>query len=389
MTSEIFVDTIRSVQLNIPSGMIDFGVGQPSPTLLPLTLLKEAAMQRLSSRDVSLLAYGAEQGDGHFRSALARFLSMHYGVPVDAGNLFVTGGASQALDLVCTLFSRPGDSIFVAEPSYFLALRIFADHGLNVVCLPMDENGLIVEAVEDKLSGQSPAFLYTIPTFHNPSSVTLAADRRERLVELSRRHNLLIVADEVYHMLSYSAAPPDPLASHIDSGLVLSLGSFSKIMAPGLRLGWIQGDAALLQRFIGCGLLDSGGGLNPFTSGIMRNAVENGLLEDQLRNLKSAYSQRKMVLAEALRDRLPDTVCFTDPHGGFFIWLKFPEGIDTSHLLAAAHEQDVGFLPGVKFSACQGMRNFARLSFSYFDVQELEQGAVRLAKVIRQYMNDL
>ena len=386
MMSESFVDTIRSVQLNIPPGMIDFGVGQPSPTLLPLALMKEAAMHRLNTRDVSLLAYGAEQGDGHFRLALARFLSMHYGIPVDADNLFVTGGASQALDLVCTLFSRPGDTIFVEEPSYFLALRIFADHGLNVVCLPMDENGLIVEAVEEKLTRQSAAFLYTIPTFHNPSSITLAADRRERLVQLSRRHNLLIVADEVYHMLSYSAAPPDPLASHIHSGPVLSLGSFSKIMAPGLRLGWIQGDVGLLQRFIGCGLLDSGGGLNPFTSGIMRNAVENGLLEDQLRNLKSAYSQRKAVLADALRNSLPDTVSFVDPGGGFFIWLKFPQAIDTRHLLAAAHEQNVGFLPGVKFSACQGMRNFARLSFSYFEVQELEQGAVRLGKVIRQYM---
>jgi DNA-binding transcriptional MocR family regulator len=253
----------------------------------------------------------------------------------------------------------------------------------------MDENGLIVEAVEDELSRHSPAFVYTIPAFHNPSSVTLAADRRERLAELSRRHNLLIVADEVYHMLSYSAAPPDPLASHIHSGLLLSLGSFSKIMAPGLRLGWIQGDAGLLQRFIGCGLLDSGGGLNPFTSGIMRNAVENGLLEDQLRNLKSAYSQRKTVLADALRSSLPEPVHFIDPGGGFFIWLEFPEDIDTSHLLAAAKEKNVGFLPGVKFSACQGMRNFARLSFSYFDVPELADGAARLGKVIRNYMNGL
>jgi 2-aminoadipate transaminase len=382
------VDIIRTAQLDIPPGRIDFGVGQPSPGLLPLAPLKEAAAQRLNSRDASLLAYGAEQGDGYFRLALAQFLSAHYQVPVDFDNLFITAGASQGLDLICTLFSRPGDTIFTEEPSYFLALRIFADHGLNVVSLPMDAHGLIVDAFEEKLSRQTPAFLYTIPTFHNPSSVTLAADRRERLVELSRRHKILIVADEVYHMLSYSDAPPMPLASHIDGGSVVSLGSFSKIMAPGLRLGWIQGAARLLQRFTGCGLLDSGGGLNPFTSGIMRSAVENGLLENQLRNLKTAYSQRKKALTDALRKNMPDTVRFVEPGGGFFIWLEFPYGIDTPHLLDAAFKQNVGFLPGLKFSAQNGLKNFARLSFSYYDIPELEEGARRLGKVIKEYIND-
>jgi len=382
------LENIRTVQLNIPPGRIDFGVGQPSPGLLPLAPLKEAAAQRLSSPDASLLAYGAEQGDGYFRLALARFLSAYYRVPVDYDDLFITAGASQALDLICTLFSRPGDTIFVEEPSYFLALRIFADHGLNVVCLPMDDKGLIVEAVEEKLSRQTPAFLYTIPTFHNPSSATLTDERRERLAQLSRQYNLLIVADEVYHMLSYTDAPPRPLASHIDKSPVLSLGSFSKIMAPGLRLGWIQGGARLLKRLTGCGLLDSGGGLNPFTSGIMRSAVENGLLENQLTRLKTAYNRRKTALAAALRDSLPDMVRFVEPGGGFFIWLEFPEGINTHHLLAAAYEKNVGFLPGAKFSAHDGLKNFARLSFSFYEVPQLEEGAVRLGKVIRKYMND-
>ena len=379
------MDTIRTVQVNIPPERIDFGVGQPSPGLLPLAPLKEAAAHRLGRRDASLLAYGTEQGDGYFRLALAGFLSAHYQIKVDFDDLFITAGASQGLDLTCSLFSRPGDTIFVEEPSYFLALRIFADHGLNVVSLPMDEHGLIVDALEEKLSRRRPAFLYTIPTFHNPSSVTLAADRRERLVELSRRYKLLIVADEVYHMLSYSDAPPMPLASHIDSSSLLSLGSFSKIMAPGLRLGWIQGDARLLKHFTGCGLLDSGGGLNPFTSGIMRSAIENGLLENQLTTLKTAYSQRKTALSDALRDNLPDEVGFVEPGGGFFIWLEFPDGIDTDHLLTAAFKQNVGFLPGVRFSAQNGLKNFARLSFSYYDAPQLEEGAERLGKVIREY----
>jgi 2-aminoadipate transaminase len=382
------VDSIRTVQLNIPPEMIDFGVGQPSPGLLPLALLQEAAAHRLGSGDASLLAYGSEQGDGYFRLALARFLSAHYRVPVDFDNLFITAGASQGLDLICTLFSRPGDTIFIEEPSYFLALRIFADHGLNLVSLPMDAHGLILDALEEKLSRYTPTFLYTIPTFHNPSSVTLAAERRERLVQLSRQHKLLIVADEVYHLLSYSDFPPKPLASHIDGGSILSLGSFSKIMAPGLRLGWIQAGTRLLQRFTGCGLLDSGGGLNPFTSGVMRSAIENRLLENQMTQLKTAYSRRKEALANALRDNLPAAVRFVEPRGGFFIWLEFPDAVDTNQLLSIALQQNVGFLPGTKFSAHNGLKNFARLSFSYYYIPELEEGARRLGKAIREFLNE-
>ncbi len=169
--------------------------------------MKNAAEHRLGHDDGSLLAYGAESGDGYFRLALARFLTEHYHKPVDADDLFVTAGASQGLDLICTLFTKPGDTIFVEEPSYFLALNIFRDHGLNIIGLPMDEGGLMVETLEERLTQHNPAFLYIIPTFHNPSSITLSATRRERLVQLSQEHNLLIVADEVYHLLAYDTVP--------------------------------------------------------------------------------------------------------------------------------------------------------------------------------------
>lgn len=379
------MDNIQTAQLNLPPDVIDFGAGQPGPSLLPLKLLRKAAENRLGNDDASYLAYGAEQGDGFFRKVLANFLSGQYQMRVDFDDLFITGGASQGLDLICTLCSRPGDTIFVEEPSYFLALRIFADHGLNIVSLPMDGQGLIIEALEQKLSQHAPAFLYIIPTFHNPSSVTLTADRRDRLVQLSRQHNFPIVADEVYHLLTYTAAPPPPLSSHIESSPVISLGSFSKIMAPGLRLGWIQAGAAILERFSGCGLVDSGGGLNPFTSGVMRSAIELGLLEELLTKLKTVYNMRKIALSKALRELLPDTVRFIEPDGGFFIWLKLANSIDTEKMLAAARQHHVGFLPGVKFSGQNGLKNYARLSFAYYDVPELEEGARRLAEVIREF----
>lgn len=381
------MDSNLTAQLSLPPDMIDLGVGQPSPGVLPQELLRQAAEHRLAISDAAYLAYGAEQGDGLFRKSLASFLSAHYQISVDAAHLFVTSGASQGLDLTCTLFSQPGDTIFVEEPSYFLALRIFADHGLKVVSLPMDEKGIIPAAVEEKLQRQTPAFLYIIPTFHNPSSITLSAGRRARLAQLSREHNFIIVADEVYQLLNYEGAPPPPMASYIDGNSVISLGSFSKIMAPGLRLGWIQGGAAILQRFTRCGLLDSGGGLNPFTSGVMRSAIELGLLDQQLSNLKSIYRQRKIALSNALRKHLPESVSFVEAEGGFFIWLKFEDHVDAAKLRAIARQHNVGFLPGPKFSGQNGLTNYARLSFAYFDIPALETGARRLASAIRDYPN--
>jgi 2-aminoadipate transaminase len=386
LIGEIMMGSVQITQLNLPPDMIDFGVGQPSPGLLPLELLRKAVENALSRNDASFLAYGAEQGNGYFRKALAGFLEEPYKMQVDPDALFITAGASQGLDLICTLFTRPGDTIFVEEPSYFLALRIFADHGLKIVGLPMDEEGLIVEALEEKLFQRTPSFVYTIPTFHNPSSLTLSAARREHLVRLSRKHNFVIIADEVYHLLAYTAAPPPPLANYTAAGPVISLGSFSKIMAPGLRLGWIQAGEELLARLTGCGLLDSGGGLNPFTSAVIRSAIELGLQRDQLTTFQDTYRRRKIALSSALRENLPTSVRFTEPDGGFFIWLCFPEDIDTKKVLSDAKHHNTGYLPGIRFSSREGLKNYARLSFSYFEIPELEEGVRRLSRAIRKYL---
>ena len=381
------VTDLRIAQLDMPPDMIDFSAGQPSPSLLPLASLRKAAADRLGGHDAPFLAYGAEQGDGYFRTALAGFLSEHYGFHVGADQLFIAAGASMGLDLICTLFARAGDTIFVEEPSFFLALRIFTDHQLNIVSLPMDADGVITEALEEELTRHEPVFLYTVPTFHNPSSITLAAKRRQKLVQLSRKYGFLIIADEVYHLLNYAdVPPPPPMASYIDSNTVFSLGSFSKIMAPGLRLGWIQAGAPLVKRLSGCGLLDSGGGLNPFTSALMRSALEMGLLHTQLTTLKTIYTKRKTALSDALRKYLPGGIRFSEPDGGFFIWLVFPEEVDTKPMLAEARRRNVGYLPGVKFSSLGKLKNCARLCFAYFDVPELEEGARRLGEVYKAYL---
>jgi 2-aminoadipate transaminase len=376
--------TFSSSQKEIPAGMIDLGIGQPSPWLLPVAAMQKAAVHCGADPGCVLLAYGAEQGDGHFRLALSGFLEGIYGMPVDPAHLLVTNGASQAIDMICTLFSKAGDTIFVEEPTYFLARKIFADHHLKPVALPMDADGLIIAAVEEELKRTRPAFLYTIPTYHNPTSVCLSDARRKQLAELCRRYDILVVADEVYHPLSYTSVPPTPLAAFCTSAKVISLGSFSKIMAPGLRLGWLQAAPEVIERIVQCGLLDSGGGLNPFTSGVVRSAMELGLMDENLTLLKDTYSRRMQAMCVALRSKLPASARFTEPSGGFFIWLSLPEGRNTLDLLAKAKLRNVEFMPGPKFSSRQGLKNCLRLSFAYYDTPDLLKGIERLVAVIDQ-----
>jgi DNA-binding transcriptional MocR family regulator len=370
-------------QKQIPAGMIDLAIGQPSPWLLPLAEIESACADFGRRGKSDLLAYGFEQGDPGFRNALAGWLEPIYREPVAAEQLLVTNGASQALDLVCTLFARPGDTILVEEPTYFLARKIFADHQLKPVALPMDAEGLITDALEEELQRSRPAFLYTIPAFHNPTSVTLSASRREKLAEVSRRCGLLVVADEVYHPLAYTAPPPPPMAGRCLSADIVSLGSFSKILAPGLRLGWLQASPARVARIVGCGLLDSGGGLNPFTSGVVGSAIGLGLLTAHLSRLRRTYAERLAAICAALRAELSGRIEFAAPEGGFFIWVRLPEGSDAQALLPLAKDRLVEFVPGPRFSSRGGLGDFIRLSFAFYDTPELITGVERLAAVIR------
>src|SRR5258706_9782158 len=341
---------LSTVQIQTPPDVIDLGRREPFLAYLPVDKIRESAQVRLMENDNSFLQYGAEQGDGHFLVALANFLTSGYGFGIKPENLFITNGISKALDLICTLCTQAGDTIFVEEPSYFLALKIFEDHRLNVVTIETDENGLDPAALEEKLAGSRPKFLYLIPSFHNPSGRTLSPERRDHLAQLAKEHDFIIVADEVYHFLKYGSQIFKPLAFYTDSENVISLGSFSKILAPGLRLGWLQAHPNIIKRFAACGLLDSGGGLNPFTSALVRSILESGGLEKNIGKLRQIYQNQASVMDEALRLHLPDAV-YEIPQGGYFFWLSLPDPINTIELRKKAPAFKVDFRPGALFSS--------------------------------------
>lgn len=369
------------IQNQPPPNVIDLGLGDPPLSLLPLELIRDSAQRQLARDDHSFLQYGAEQGDGHFLHVLADFLTRGYGFEARPESLFVTNGISKSLDLICTLFTQAGDTIFVEEPTYFLALKIFADHRLNVISIDMDENGLDLAALTAKLAEYRPKFLYLIPTFHNPNGTTLSQERRDRLVQLAKEHDFLIVADEVYHLLSYSEQPPKSFAYHTESENVLSLGSFSKLLAPGLRLGWLQAHPNTIKPFTACGLLDSGGGLNPFTSAMICDLIESGGLQGNINRLIENYRSRLRVLDSALQQHLPQ-LRYQIPHGGYFLWLALPEHIRSNDLRQKAPAFHVDFRPGTLFSSRKGLENYMRLCFIHYEEQEINEGVRRLRECL-------
>jgi DNA-binding transcriptional MocR family regulator len=359
--------------------MIDLGLGDPNPSLFPMDMLRRAAEERFRQGDTSFLQYGIEQGDGYFRLALAQFLSRNYGMTMQAENIFVTAGVSSSLDLLCTVFTQAGDTIFVEEPTYFLAPKIFADHRLHIISIPTDENGLVVEALEEKLTKHKPKFLYTIPIHHNPSGATLTETRRVKLIELAQQYDFLILADEVYQLLSYSNPVPQSFAKYIHLENILSLGSFSKILAPGLRLGWIQTHPKNIQRLVASGLLDSGGGMNPFTSAIIRGVIESGDLDEHIQKLIDTYHPRLLKMDSVLNEYLPD-IRYAIPQGGYFFWLRLPQHMDATELRKQAKSYEVGVRQGALFSCDNGLQNYIRLCFAYYDEKQIEEGILRLRK---------
>jgi DNA-binding transcriptional MocR family regulator len=364
-------------QTDIPPGFIDLGMGNPDIDLLPLDLLRQSAETHFAAGDRRSLQYGFEQGDGYFRGTLADFLTRVYGTRVDPCLLFVTAGASSAIDLLCTLYTRPGDVIFVEEPSYFLALRIFEDHGLRIVPIPMDADGLCIDTLVEKSSEFDPQFIYIIPTFQNPSGLTLSQARREKLIELAQLYNYLIVADEVYHFLPYTQTPPQAFADfaeHVEQ--VISVNSFSKILAPGLRLGWIQAHGAVIECLAGSGLLDSGGGMNPFTSALVRELIASGELEKNIATLRKEYAARLNAMDAALKLHLPSGE-YMLPQGGFFFWVRLP-GVNTADLRRKAQGYKVDLRQGALFSSRGGKQDYMRLGFCYYGPETLEEGVKRL-----------
>ena len=361
-----------------PPGTINLGIGQPSADLLPVDLVRQASQSFFDNAQPFELNYGVTQGDERFLDSLATFLTKGYGSDTNSDELFVTGGNSQALDLVSVVFAESGDTVFVEEPSYFLAFQIFRDHGLNIVGIPVDGDGLCVDALRRELESHKPAFLYTIPSYHNPGGQCTSEARRRQIVELAVEYDFLIVADEVYQLLYYFDAPPPAYGTMTASDRVVSLGSFSKILAPGMRLGWIQTSNGLRNKLMAAGFINSGGSINHISSHIVRQTIDNGSLALHVKKLQRVYRGRVEAMDDALHEYFSGIAEWTRPDGGYFFWVRFDESLDTTPLRDKARELETGFQYGAAFSTNGQLRNYLRLSFAHYNEDDIREGIARM-----------
>ncbi|WP_433263232.1 PLP-dependent aminotransferase family protein [Actinosynnema sp. CS-041913] len=355
--------------------VISFAGGLPAPELFDLDGLRAAFDRALSRRS---LQYAPTEGDPDLRAHVAGRMTAR-GLPTAAADLLVTTGSQQALTLVVTALLEPGSVVAVEEPTYLAALQAFRLAGARIVPVAGDEHGMDPAALADVITRERPELLYLVPTFANPTGRTLAAARRAEIAALADRHDLWVVEDDPYSELRYRGDELPALASM--SPKVLHLGSFSKIGAPGLRLGWLRAPAGLLRTLV---IVKQAADLH--TSTIDQAAAAAYLsshdLSAHVHSLREAYRERRDAMIAALPATVPDGTRWSDPDGGMFVWLTLPDGVDTAEVLPKALAEDVAFVPGAPFYATTPNRATLRLSFTTNTVAEIAEGMRRLATVM-------
>lgn len=381
------------VQFDAQPGVIDLGWGHPDPDLLPLEELRSASDEASRRWGPDLYAYGFAQGPAPLIHWLSERLGEVDGRAPDPASIVVTAGASGAMDMVITQSTMPGDVALVESPTYHIAVKLLQDHGLELVPIQRTSEGPDLDALATALdqlahAGRRPSLFYTIPTYHNPTGTVTPLDRRIELVRLAAANGLLVVEDDAYRELSYGDRPPPSLWSLAEPGTVVRVGSFSKTLAPGLRLGFLTGEPSLTARLARGGLLDSGGGIGHIPGLVVAVLAENGFYARHVDRLRSAYRERRDALIQGLVEALPETVEVNRPEGGFFVWAQLPEGYSAAGLLEPAQANGVSFMPGNAFSLTNGLGSNLRLSFSRYAPDQLTQAGRRLGAAYRQASPD-
>lgn len=398
---------------------ISFVAGSPGVELMKRCseMLLTASKSVLGSSTVdigNLFRYGTEQGAEDFREQLSCFLSHEYRDEVKSANLMVTAGATQGLHIILSLLCDKGSPIFVEDPSYFFAMGMIRDDlQMNLVPVPCDKYGINPELLDTFLTAQKPDFskgnsninkhstrfwaaVYLIPVFSNPTGLTYSETRCKELVELARKHNILLIAEDIYNLIHYNESQHAPQRLlHYDNtsdpdyggGHVLSNATFSKIFAPSVRLGWIEGPEHLLFNMYNSSLTWSGGSFNHYMAKLMANILASGVLYDHLKFIRSAYKERMLALCNTLDELSPDGWSYLRPQGGYFLWITLPQNTDAIKFDKFARDNyGVGFLPGVFCSPTNSFLNCARLSISSLDVTTIIDGAKKLCSAYQGYV---
>ncbi|WP_436231426.1 PLP-dependent aminotransferase family protein [Arcanobacterium phocae] len=370
--------------------VVSLAGGMPNIAGLPLDFLADMTARLVRERGTELLQYGGGQGELELREQIVHLLEQE-GVQATPDQITVTTGSQAALDIVTQVLVNPGDTIVAEAPSYVGALGVFAAHEANVVHVAMDENGLIPEELENTLTrleneGRPVKFIYTVPNFHNPGGVCLAIERRPRIVEIARQHKVIILEDNPYGMLGFDDQTNRALYNWNPDG-VIYLGSFSKIFAPGYRVGWALASKELTARLV---LANENAVLSPTRVGQLSIAEYLRTYDwlGQIKDYRAMYCERRNAMNAALEEYLPHCD-WTVPGGGFYMWVKLPEGINARHMLPRAVDNGVAYVSGTAFYADGQGSDHVRLSFCYPTPEQIREGVKRLAKTIDEEFGQL
>jgi 2-aminoadipate transaminase len=370
-------------------GIISFAGGFPDSAMFDVEGLKEASQKALTEEPGGALQYGATEGYEPLRSQLSSFMKTK-GVDVDPGGLIVTTGSQQALDLLGKTMIWPGDKVIVEGPTFLATIQCFRLYGAQLISAPIDANGVKTDELEKLIAEHKPKFVYLIPTFGNPSGAMLALERRKKVLELAVKYQTLIVEDDPYGDLYFGEAPPPSilaLAKDVPGSreLLAHCGSLSKVLSPGLRIGWMIAPAELLAKATMCKQF-SDAHTSTFAQATAAQYLKSGRMPGTLAHVREVYGQRAQAMGAALKRELGDAVSFTQPQGGLFFWARLTGAngklADASELAKRAIEQLVAFVPGAPFYAEKPDMATLRLSFATADVAKIEEGVKRLGQAL-------
>ena len=371
-------------------GIISFAGGFPDSAMFDVDGITQSSQKALQENAGLALQYGATEGFGPLREQLAAFMATKGAKDVAPEQLIVTTGSQQALDLLGKCMVSPGDKVIVEGPTFLATIQCFRLYGAEVISAPVDGNGVIVEELEKLIAEHQPKLVYLIPTFGNPSGATLSLERRKRVLELAVKYQTLVVEDDPYGDLYFDALPPASLLALSPEvpgsrEWLAHCGSLSKVLSPGLRIGWLIANPELLAKAVMCKQF-SDAHTSTFAQATAAQYLQAGHMPATLAKVRKVYASRAKAMMDALRSELGDAVEFTEPQGGLFLWVRLTgkggKLADANELAKRAIEQGVAFVPGAPFFSQNPDVSTLRLSFATADEDKIREGVARLAKAL-------
>ncbi|MDF2536381.1 MAG: aminotransferase [Bacillales bacterium] len=379
-------ETREILKITARPEVISFAGGLPAPELFPVEAIKASSDAVLNEMGAASLQYSMTEGDVPLRKAICLRMKT-IGIDSSLEQVLITSGSQQAIDLTGRLFLNEGDTVICESPTYLAAINAFKVYDANFVEVAMDDDGMIMEELERKLRKHPETkFIYTIPDFQNPTGRTMKLERRKRLIELANRYDVLIVEDNPYGAIRFSGEAIPPLKHFDTEGRVIYLSTFSKIFAPGLRLGWICANEAFIEKYV---TFKQTADLHTdiFAQMLTSKFMQLYNLEAHIEKIRTVYKERSTVMLSCIEKFFPADISYSTPDGGLFIWIELPESVDSKELLTECLKNNVAFVPGIPFFPNGTKKNTLRLNYSNMPQDRIVEGMKRMGDVLHRELD--